>query len=111
MGARGSHPRPEQSGATEFSSYEVAGGFHLPYDNGQGGAYLDKHLVREYRERWRAVEAVDSAEQQLSSVAWRWQQLDAIYKLAAGLHLTEKDSREDEAAGYEHWSLLKRRMG
>jgi hypothetical protein len=82
----------------------------LPYDKHVGGAHLDKHLVREYRERWRAVEAVDSAEQRCSSVGWRLQQMDAIYKLAAGLQLAEKDWSEEEAAGYERWALVKRRM-
>ena len=66
--------------------------------------------MREYRERWRAVEAVDSAEQRCSSVGWRLQQMDAIYKLAAGLQLAEKDLSEEEAAGYERWALVKRRM-
>jgi hypothetical protein len=36
--------------------------------------------------------------------------MDAIYKLAAGLQLAEKDWSEEEAAGYERWALVKRRM-
>jgi hypothetical protein len=75
-----------------------------------GGAQLDKHLVREYRERWRAVEAVDLAEQRRSPVSWRLQQLDAIYRLAVGLHLRERHSSEEEPAGYERWSVVKRHM-
>jgi hypothetical protein len=66
--------------------------------------------VRQYRERWRAVEAADLAELRRSSVAWRFSQMEAIYRLAAGLHLTDQDSSEQDAAVYERWALLKRRM-
>ena len=66
--------------------------------------------MREYRERWRAVEAVDLAEQRRSSVSRRLQQMDAIYRLAMGLRLRERDSSDEESAGYKRWSLLKRRM-
>jgi hypothetical protein len=89
----------------------VDGNHDLLYDTRMVDADLDKHLVREYRERWQAVEAVDAAERQLSPVAWRWQQLNAIYRLAKGLQLTEVNWSEQEMAGYERWSLLKRRMG
>jgi hypothetical protein len=71
---------------------------------------MDKHLVREYRERWRAVEAVDLAERRRSLVGWRLQQMDAIYRLAAGLQLAGKDSTGDEMAVYERWACLKRRL-
>jgi hypothetical protein len=71
---------------------------------------VDKQLVREFRERWRAVEAVDLAEQQRSPVAWRLLQMDAIYEFAAGLQLTRTDSSEDKAAVYERWAKLRRRM-
>jgi len=90
--------------------YGVAGDLHLPYDKRIGGAQLDKHLVREYRERWRAVEAVDLAEQRRSPVSWRLLQMDAIYRLAVDLQLAETDSSEEKAAGYERWALVQRRM-
>jgi len=90
-------------------SHGVATDLHLPHDMDVGGAHLDKHLVREYRERWRAVEAADLAEQRRSSVGWRLSQMDAIYKLAVGLQLARTDGSEEEAAVYERWALLKRR--
>ena len=80
------------------------------YDMDMVEAGLDKRLVREYRERWRAVEAVDLAEQRRSPVSWRLLQMDAIYRLAVDLQLAETDSCEEEAPGYERWALLKRRM-
>jgi hypothetical protein len=71
---------------------------------------MDKKLARAYRERWRAVEAVDSRELRRSPVGWRLQQMDAIYRLAVGLRLLGKDPSEEKAAVYERWARLKRRM-
>ena len=71
---------------------------------------MDKHLVREYRERWRVVEAVHRAEQRRSPVGWRLQQTDAIYRLAVGLQLPGKAFSEEKAAVYKRWARLKRRM-
>jgi hypothetical protein len=102
--------RKKTSRRAPVGSSGVATDLQLPYDKHMGGAHLDKQLVREYRERWRAVEAVDLAEQRRSSVGSRLLQMDAIYKLAAGLQLTDKASSEEEAAVYERWALLKRRM-
>ena len=68
---------------------------------------MDKHLAREYRERWRAVEAVDSIEQRRSPIGWRLQQMDALYRLAVGLQLPGKDSSAEKAAVYERWASLK----
>ncbi len=68
---------------------------------------MDKHLARAYRERWRAVEAVDAAEQRRSPVGWHLQQMDAIYRLAGGLRLPGKDLSEKKAAVYERWACLK----
>ena len=70
----------------------------MPYDNDAGRARLHKHSVPEHREQRR------------SPVNWRLLQMDAIYKLAAGLHLAETDWSEEETAGYERWALVKRRM-
>lgn len=75
-----------------------------------GGVRMDKRLVRAYRERWRAVEAVDSAEQRRSPVGWRLQQMDAIYRLAVGLRLPGNVSSDGKAAVYERWAWLKRHM-
>jgi hypothetical protein len=82
----------------------------LPYDKWVGGAQLDKRLVREYRDRWRAVTAINLAEQQCSPVSRRLQQMDAIYRLAVGLHLRERGLSEEESAGYERWAQVKRRV-
>ena len=69
---------------------------------------MDKHVARAYRERWRAVEAVDSRELRRSPVGWRLQQMDAIYRLAVGLRLPGKASSDRKAAVYERWACLKR---
>jgi len=88
----------------------VASDHHLPYDWQEGGVHVDKHLARAYRERWRAVEAVDSSELRRSPVGWRLQQMDAIYTLAVGLRLPGKACSDGKAAVYERWARLKGRM-
>ena len=71
---------------------------------------MDKHPARAFRARCRAVDAVDLRELRRSSVGWRLQQMDAIYRLAVGLGLSEKASGEGKAAVYERWARLRRHM-
>ena len=71
---------------------------------------MDKRLAREYRERWRAVRAVESAELRRSSIGRRLQQLNAIYRLALALRLPMENPSEEKAAVYARWAFLKRRM-
>ena len=69
---------------------------------------MDQQLVKEFRERWQAVVAVEAEEQRAASIALRWQQTNAIFRLAMGLGLplAEKDSAEIEAVR-RRWALLK----
>ncbi len=68
---------------------------------------MDRHLARQYRERWGAVEAVETAELRRAGMAQRLQQMDAIYRLAVGLKLAPYDS-EDKTAVRARWARLKR---
>jgi len=47
----------------------------------------DKKLVREFRDRWKAVAAVEAEEQKTASIELRWQQLNSILRMAIGLGL------------------------
>jgi hypothetical protein len=69
---------------------------------------VDQQLVKEFRERWQAVVAVEAEEQRAASIALRWQQTNAIFRLAMGLGLplAEEDSAEIEAVR-RRWALLK----
>lgn len=69
---------------------------------------MNPQLVKEFRERWQAVVAVEAEEQRAASIALRWQQTNAIFRLAMGLGLllAEEDSAEIEAVR-RRWALLK----
>lgn len=73
------------------------------------GSIVNSQLAREFRERWHAVAAIEAEEQKAASVATRWQQTNAIFRLAMGLGLplAEEDSAEIEAVR-RRWTLLKR---
>lgn len=63
--------------------------------------------MRQFRERWRAVAAIEKEEQREASVALRWQQLNAILRLARGLGLSLREQSEEEAVR-QRWARLKR---
>ena len=69
---------------------------------------MNPQLVKEFRERWQAVAAVEAEEQRAASIALRWQQTNAIFRLAMdlGLPLAEEDSAEIKAVR-RRWALLK----
>lgn len=67
---------------------------------------MDAQLVREYRERWDAVAAVEAEEQRMASMTLRWQQLNSILRLAAGLGLPLTETDDDEVV-YHRWSELR----
>ena len=55
---------------------------------------MDAQRVKEFRDRWQEVEAIEIEEQRMASVALRWQQLNAIFRLAVGLGVTLAESDE-----------------
>lgn len=69
---------------------------------------MNTQQVRQFRERWQAVAAVERAERQAASMEQRWRQLNAIVRLAMGLQVTPKP---DEDPVYQRWADLRRRMG
>jgi hypothetical protein len=70
---------------------------------------MDKRLVREYCERYRAVEEVDRAAFRASSIAFRLQQVNSLYKIARSLGFPMESRLEDDLPAYERWARLKRR--
>jgi len=64
--------------------------------------------LQQFRERWQAVEAVEAQEQQTAFIALRWQQLNAILRLAIGLNLPLSDLDAQEMSVYQRWAKLKR---
>jgi hypothetical protein len=68
--------------------------------------YMDAQLARQFRERWRAVEAVEAQEQQAAPIALRWKQLNALWQLAWGMGLLPQPD-ETENLVRQRWARLK----
>ena len=62
--------------------------------------------IRFYLERWKAVEQAERQELRSASMELRWQQLNAIWRLAKGLGLSFEPD-ESEGAVFERWAKLK----
>jgi len=69
---------------------------------------MNNQQAKEFRECWQAVAAAEAQEQRTASIALRWQQTNAILRLAMGLGLplAEGDSTEIGALG-SCWALFK----
>ncbi len=68
---------------------------------------MDRQLLKEYRERWQAVERLEKEENKHASIAHRWDQLNAIYNLAIGLGLVFENPRDGEDIVWMRWSRIK----
>ena len=69
---------------------------------------MDKKLLREYRERYRIVAEVELQEQQVATIAERWQQLNALWCLASGLGI-RSSAADDVDPVRRRWVHLKER--
>ncbi len=68
---------------------------------------MDRQMLIAYRNRWRAVEAVEREEQRAASVALRWQQVNTIFRLAMGMGLLSNNPDDQEQEVYRRWAKLK----
>jgi hypothetical protein len=67
---------------------------------------MSEYLMKQFRKRWQAVAALEREEQREASVALRWQQLNAILRLAIGLELPLREQFEEEIVR-QRWAKLK----
>ncbi len=67
----------------------------------------DAQSAKKFRDRWREVEAIEIEEQRTASVALRWQQLNAIFRLAVGLGVPLSGLDEQEEIVRQRWARLK----
>ena len=67
---------------------------------------MSEYLMKQFRKRWQAVAALKREEQREASVALRWQQLNAILRLATGLGLPLREQFEEEIVR-QRWAKLK----
>jgi len=63
--------------------------------------------MKEFQDRWQAVAAIEMEEQRTASVALRWQQINALWRMAVGLGLPLTKSDEQEEAVRRRWAKLK----
>ncbi len=61
--------------------------------------------LKAYLARWQAVEEVERQELQSATMELRWQQLNAVIRMAIGLGIYE--SNEDETEVFQLWAKLK----
>jgi hypothetical protein len=61
-----------------------------------------------YRERWRAVEAIEQEERRRATPEMRWRKLNTLVAMAQGLGLIA--SNASEAGVHTRWATLRRRM-
>jgi len=64
-------------------------------------------IMKAFRQRWQAVEEIEQQEQRIASTATRWQQLNAILRLAIGLGLWPRQEDGSEIEVRERWVRLK----
>jgi len=64
-----------------------------------------KQDLKAYQTRWEVVEAIQREERRSASLELRWRQLNAVYGMAKGLGLLQRDL--SEAGVFERWALLK----
>lgn len=67
---------------------------------------LDKQSLMTYRHRWQAVTAIEAAERRSSSITERWQQTNALLRLAISLDIlpATSDFIQDEVR--QRWQIL-----
>jgi hypothetical protein len=63
--------------------------------------------IKAFRQRWQAVEKIEQQEQRTASIATRWQQLNAILRLAIGMGLWPRQEDGSEIEVRERWVRLK----
>lgn len=68
---------------------------------------MDRLMLQEYRSRWQVVAAVEKVEQQSASLAQRWRQLNAIFRLATRLELQGVADDHQVDAVRQRWIRLK----
>ncbi|MGB9723394.1 MAG: hypothetical protein ACP5OO_05560 [Chloroflexia bacterium] len=67
---------------------------------------MDRSALREIRERWQAVAEIEAQERRAAPLSLRWQQLNAVLRLAIGLGLPLERSKDEEAVR-QRWIRLK----
>jgi hypothetical protein len=67
---------------------------------------LDRASLTAYRQRWQTVNAIETAERQSTSITERWQQMNALLRLAMALNILPPGDDVAVNEGRERWLAL-----
>lgn len=73
-------------------------------------AAITPEQAKAFKARWQAVALIEAQEEQSATVKLRWQQLNAIIRLAKALQLPLSMSDEETAIVRKRWASLKAGM-
>jgi hypothetical protein len=68
---------------------------------------MNRRQAKEFRARWQAVEAVEVEEQRAASIALRFRQMSAIFRIGMGLGLLRTEDDVETEAVRRRWVKLK----
>jgi hypothetical protein len=68
---------------------------------------MDSQLIREYRERYQAVEVIELTERRAADMSLRWKQINATLQMALDLGLQVRDTEMGEPEAWPRWAKLK----
>lgn len=66
--------------------------------------------MKNFRDRWRLVEEIETQEQQSATIAERWQQLNTIFGIGKSLGILGSDDPEEELVIRKRWQILQNKM-
>ena len=68
---------------------------------------MNKAMLSAYREQWKNVAQVDVEIQRKTTISQRWQKLNSLIRLAAGLNLLQKKDDSQIKTVRQRWNRLK----
>jgi hypothetical protein len=68
---------------------------------------MNRQQAKEFRARWQAVKAVEVEEQRAASIALRFQQMNAIFRIGMGLGILRTEDDAETEAVRRRWVKLK----
>lgn len=73
---------------------------------------MNKQQLLEYRERWKAVAAIELEEQRAATTTERWQQLNDIFRMAQALELPLETPEREKGVEVvrQRWIKLKEKL-
>ncbi len=68
---------------------------------------LDRDMLEAYQSRWQAVNDFETLEQQQTSIALRWRQMNALFAMASALGLVmRQDETPENDVAIRRWNRL-----